>query len=203
MALAGNNQSGEGTPQESAAKQQGKTGALADNSALKPDKYQQARQRTPGGENSELCAQWTAALAAKKDNDLLYDVNLIAAASAVLSFVSVLLVLIALRQTNASLRLAQKDRANATRRALSQSEETAEALQHAQTSAMAMSKVAEVTIENAAQIRESVSQQRTMGRMQMRPFISVLIGNAEWQDDFHNFAAYPVLQNTGIRQPKT
>lgn len=118
-------------------------------------------------------------------------------ASALISLISIALVVYALMQTNKSLRLAQKDRADATRRAVSQTEETAEALRYAEASALAMSRVSETAVENAEQVRESVNQQRTLGRMQVRPFLSIQIGRAEWQDSGHNFAAYPILHNTG------
>ncbi|MXO89519.1 hypothetical protein [Pontixanthobacter aquaemixtae] len=125
-------------------------------------------------------------------------------ASTILSFFSVLLVIYALRQTNKSLRLAQKDRAAATRRSISQSAETTEALKYGSQSAEAMTRVAESMENNATHIKESVEaskrvadQQMVIGRMQMRPILSVLIGRATYQDSRHNFSVCPIIRNTG------
>lgn len=189
---------GQGAEKNSNAQDnQGRAEPFALKQSTKPNQQAQGGQQAPCENNSDLqCEVGIAPRAEKSDDAAWWGVG-VSGVSALFSFISIILIFCALRQTDKSIRLAIKDRATATRRALQQSEETAEALRHAETSAAAMAQLAAVTVENARQIKESVDQQKAFGRMQMRPFLSVLIGDAEWQDSHHNFAAYPILQNTG------
>lgn len=60
-----------------------------------------------------------------------------------------------------------------------------------------MEGVAESMATNASKIIESVDHQKTFGKMQMRAYVSVLIGKGRYQDDHHIFDARPRLLNTG------
>lgn len=171
--------------------------SAAGNQSRQPDQQAEGGERSNQQDGQGLQASMDAAPRAKESMDAAWWGVGVEAVSAAFTLISLVFIFLALRQADKTLRLAQKDRADATRRAVAQSEETAEALRHAEASAVAMGRVAEIAIENAEHVRESVSQQRTLGRMQTRPFLSVQIGNAEWQDAVHNFAAYPILHNTG------
>jgi hypothetical protein len=84
-------------------------------------------------DSADLCAQWRAALAAEKAAERALWNNWISAIAAFLSLASIILVVLALRQTDRSLHIAQKDRATATRRAIASAEDTARALENAKT----------------------------------------------------------------------
>ncbi len=77
---------------------------------------------------ADLCAQWRAALAAEKAAEAARLGNYIGAVAALLSLGSIALVVMALKQTEKSLRLAHRDRATATRRAVAAAGEAAAAL---------------------------------------------------------------------------
>jgi len=59
----------------------------------------------PDHESADLCAQWRAAIAAEKTTGLTIWANWIAGGSAIFSFISIVLVWLALRQSDASLGL--------------------------------------------------------------------------------------------------
>jgi hypothetical protein len=90
-------------------------------------------------DSADLCAQWRAALAAEKAAERALWNNWISAIAAFFSLVSVLLVIHALRQTDRSLIIAQRERASSTRRAVAGANDTATALatakQNAETAA--------------------------------------------------------------------
>jgi len=83
-----------------------------------PDKYAEACYGSKNHDSADLCAQWRAAIAAEKAAETTRWGNIIAGIGAALSFFSIVLVICALRQTEKSLQIAQKDRATATRRAI-------------------------------------------------------------------------------------
>jgi hypothetical protein len=85
--------------------------------------------------DSDLCAQWTAANAAKKDSDWADLTGWLSVGSFILSIIGLFALIYTLSQTNKTLRIAQKDRATATRRAISASEETQAALEIARKNA--------------------------------------------------------------------
>jgi hypothetical protein len=64
-------------------------------------------------------------------------------------------------------------------------------------SAAAMEGVAESMKVNAREIVRSVDLQRRYGQMQLRPYLTVLVGEGLWQDDNLNFEIRPKVLNTG------
>ena len=144
-----------------------------------PDKYAEACYSAQDHDAADLCAQWRAAIAAEKSSDSAWWGNIVGAVSATISLISIILVVIALRQTNKSLRLAQRDRADATRRAIAQSDETA--------AAHRLAKSANKIAKEAAQ--ESVAamhEQNVIARSVQRPWIAISVK--------------PVLYSGGIRE---
>jgi hypothetical protein len=63
--------------------------------------------------------------------------------------------------------------------------------------AEAMEGVAASMAVNAAQVVQSVSFQRRYGQMQLRPYLTVLIGQGIYQDENHIFEIRARLLNTG------
>lgn len=94
---------------------------------------------------ADLCAQWRAAVAAEKTSDSAWLANFIGAISAVLTFISIVLVIFALRQTERSLKIAQRERASATIRSIAAAEDTRLALEVATQNASAAIKLAETS----------------------------------------------------------
>jgi hypothetical protein len=64
-------------------------------------------------------------------------------------------------------------------------------------SAAAMERVAKSTEDNTGHIIRSVGHQETFGKMQMRAYISVLIGKGRYQDEAFLFEMRPQIVNTG------
>jgi len=64
-------------------------------------------------------------------------------------------------------------------------------------SAAAMERVAGSMEINAAQVVRSVDMQRQFGKMQLRPYLTVLVGKGIYQDDTHIFEIQPRVINTG------
>ena len=64
-------------------------------------------------------------------------------------------------------------------------------------SATAMEGVKDSMAINAAQIVRSVDMQRRFGQMQLRPYLTVLVGQGEYQDENLRFAVRPKVLNTG------
>lgn len=123
-----------------------------------PDRYAESCYQAKDHDTADLCAQWRAATAAEEAADTAWWGNLVGAIAATLSLASVFLVVIALRQTEKSLTIAQRDRASATRRAIASEEETKVALTIAERSAAAGVKLAEISELTARnQLRAYVS----------------------------------------------
>lgn len=167
---------------------------------------QQANQR----DDKELKASVEVTLGAEKPMDPAWWGVGVEAVSAVLSFISIGFVFYALLQTNKSLRLAMKDRATATRRAISQSEETARALQHGAESAGAMKSVAD-TLERQSKIVAETSEtnkriadaQSEYAIKQMRAYLSVVLARATYQDEGTPFGATCTIVNSGSTAAKS
>ena len=100
-------------------------------------------------DSADLCAQWRAAIAAEKTAELAKWGNIIGAVGAVLSFLSVVLVLFALGQGRAANRLTMGENARNTLRALTGAKETAEALRHAQEGSSATAALVKVSEDTA------------------------------------------------------
>ncbi len=95
--------------------------------------------------------------------------------------------------------------ADARKTAAQQAADTAKAIAQATRSAAAMEGVAASMHANVQHVQESVdtsrriaATQRKHGEMQMRAYLSVLIGGAVFQDANNNFEALPVIRNTGM-----
>ena len=104
--------------------------------------------KTLDHEAADLCAQWRAAYAAEKAAGATERGNWIAGLGALLSFASVIFVLIALRQGRHANRLVMKANARATRRAVDSARGTAEALKIARKEAVAAARLSKVAAEN-------------------------------------------------------
>ena len=100
-----------------------------------PDKYAEACYKASNHDSADLCAQWRAAIAAEKAADATTWANWISTAGTLLSFVSVILVLVALGQTRKANRLTMRANARATRQAIQSAAETAKALDIAERNA--------------------------------------------------------------------
>lgn len=82
-------------------------------------------------DTADLCAQWRAAFAAEKSSRVAEWGNWIGGIAAIISAASVILVVLALRQTEKTLKMAQRDRATNTRRAIASGVEAAQAIETA------------------------------------------------------------------------
>jgi hypothetical protein len=118
------------------------------------DKYAESCYYANNHDTADLCAQWRAAIAAEKAADATTWANWISTAGAILSFVSIVLVLIALGQTRKANRLTMKANARATRQAISGGAQTAASLAIARANADAANEQVVVARESAVnQIR--------------------------------------------------
>lgn len=88
-------------------------------------------------------------------------------------------------------------------------QDSAASINQATRAATAMEGVAASMEINAAKIVESVetskqiaATQRAHGEMQMRAYVSVLLGGATYQDANNNFEARPVIRNTGMTEAR-
>lgn len=86
----------------------------------------------------------------------------------------------------ATVRLAQDAREGATTQA-----------DKMERSAAAMERVATTTEANAQHFARSIGMQQKFGQMQLRPYLSVLIGQGIYQDDHLRFEPQPRVVNTG------
>lgn len=112
-----------------------------------PDQNAESCYEADNHDSADLCAQWRAAVGAEKAADAAWYSVGVDGVGALFSLISIGLVVYALLQTNKSLKIAHKDRATATRRAITQSEETEIALKHAEASANAMRRQTDLTAE--------------------------------------------------------
>ena len=74
-----------------------------------PNRYADSCYGDKNHDTADLCAQWRAAVAAEKATDTAYWSNWIAGAGAMLSFVSIILVVIALGQTRKANRISKRE----------------------------------------------------------------------------------------------
>ena len=113
VALAGLALSGATPPKKETVTQQATsqpsptTAPLADYTPY-PNRYADSCYGDKGHDTADLCAQWRAAVAADKNADTAYWSNWIAGAGAMLSFVSIILVVIALGQTRKANRISKR-----------------------------------------------------------------------------------------------
>ena len=114
VALAGLALSGATPPKKETVTQQATsqpsptTAPLADYTPY-PNRYADSCYGDKGHDTADLCAQWRAAVAADKNADTAYWSNWIAGAGAMLSFVSIILVVIALGQTRKANRISKRE----------------------------------------------------------------------------------------------
>ena len=125
-------------------------------------------------EAADLCAQWRAALAAEKAARLSNWGNWIAGAGAVLSFASVVLVLMALGQGREANRLNMREAGRNSRRAVTGSQDTKEALRIAAADASAAQKAARAAHESNVLAREAMHRQ-------LRPHVYVVGVSAKFE----------------------
>jgi hypothetical protein len=154
IALVGLALAGAGPPNQSAKPQQSQTNqAGSAPSAYKPDPNRNAETcyQNPDHEAADLCAQWSAADAAKETANLAYWGNWISGAAAALSFLSIILVLFALKQGREANVLTMKEAARNTRRAVDSAEDTRKALAAAERSAKASAALVRVAAKTARQ----------------------------------------------------
>lgn len=171
---------------ETAAQTQERFPALSTQEAIERAVKQQPCRNQQSREASDLCAQWRAADAAQRAAQWAWWQLILSAFGVVGLGVTLWFNLEAWKQAKD----AQAD--------------TEKALSHAERSAAAMGRVADAMAINAEQIVRSVEisgevarQQRLLGRMQMRAYLTVLIGDGVYQDDRMNFAAHPQILNSG------
>ena len=148
-----------------------------------PDPCYQAKDH----DAADLCAQWRASIAAEKAANEAGRATDWAIVATFLSAIGLGAIVVSLRQTNRSLRIAQRDRATATRRAVASGDETKAAM--------------EIARKNAAATEQSVAETRRIGEAQVRCYpttISAEIGHASL-----NFVAIKiVVKNTGLSPAK-
>ena len=123
--------------------------AVSDEYKPHSNKYAESCYYANNHDSADLCAQWRAAIAAEKAAYATTWANWISAVGAILSFVSIVLVFIALGQTRKANRLTMKANARSTRQAVASAAETEKALEVARSSANAMTKQVEVHRQNA------------------------------------------------------
>lgn len=116
---------------------------IGNNQEPRPDKYDERCYDAKSRDNADLCAQWRAAIGAEKAADRAWWSNLIGFFGAVLSFVSIVLVVIALRQTREANQLTKAEMEASRFDAAKLAKETSSALAQATRSAQASISAAE------------------------------------------------------------
>lgn len=101
----------------------------------RPDKNDDRCYEADDHDSADLCAQWRAALAAEKAAETAEWGNYVGVASALLSFVSIVLVLIALGQTRKANRISEEEFVKARKESADAARDTASALSQAKRSA--------------------------------------------------------------------
>jgi hypothetical protein len=142
----------------------------------------------PEDYQSELCAQWTATQAAVKSAEWAELATYVAVASLVLSLIGLLALVRTLRQSDKTLRLAQKERASSTRRALASDKEAKFALGIAE--------------RNAITAEAQVSISKNTARQQLRAYVLLDTTTVEIRADgtsiirlrFRNTGTTPALK---------
>lgn len=202
--LTGANPPPEQAPQGEGTQQPNPAQPLALPNAVDAPQHESRCPYGDSDQNSQLCAEWRATVATEEATDLAYSANWIATGGAVLTFVSILLLIWTLRLTREQLEVVKQDRDDARDEAAKLYAQTTATVAQARRSADSMASVARSMDVNAAQIIESVRtgkmvalQQREFGILSMRPYLSVVLGESFFQDDQYNFSSSPILQNTG------
>ena len=159
---------------------------LSVSQALKASKEQQPCGNKQGHDASDLCAQWRAADAAERASRWGWW-------QLFLSFFGVV-------GLGATLWFNHE----AWRQANSSQNETILALKHAENSAKAMERMAKtlegqfaIVLDSAETSKRIAETQDRAVRMQLRAYLSVLIGEAVYQDSGLNFEAKPQILNSG------
>lgn len=148
-----------------------------------PNSEAEACYQAQNHDTADLCAYWRAARAAERANKISY-------AAVILSGLALIALGITIWQTRGAVSearranlIAQRANARATRRALAGAKETAKALDHAETSSTAMGRVADTLEKQAmvvlktAKISKGIAEtQKRVSEMQLRPYISAVIG---------------------------
>jgi hypothetical protein len=144
-----------------ANKQEPANSASAVNDIYKPypDKYADSCYKADDHDSADLCAQWRAAIAAEKAAAATTWANWISTAGAILSFVSIVLVLIALGQTRKANRLTMKANARSTRQAVASAAETERAI--------------EIATRNAETLQRQVEISKSNSERQLRPYVHI------------------------------
>lgn len=155
---------------------------------------------------ADLCAQWRASVAAEKAAHEARRATSWSIVATLLSFIGLCAIIFSLRQTNRALRIAQRDRATATRRAMAQAEETKDALASGRQSARSMAQVAKTLQAQSALVAKTAETSKRIADaqqdhavMQMRAYLSVTVGAATFQERGRNmrFEARPQIINSG------
>jgi hypothetical protein len=103
---------------------------------------------------------------------------------------------------------AAADQSNEMRNSVAESRRAAVAMEQVATS---MNTVAETTVQNVRQLKETVAtnreiadRQKLLGELQLRAYVNVIIGNATYQEREKNikFGASPTLVNSGATAAK-
>lgn len=108
LIIAGAAPPNESKPSASASYQQLPSTLVQNKYAPHPDKYAEACYHAEDHDSADLCAQWRAAIAAEKAVDASVWSNWISGGGAILSFVSIVLVVVALGQNRRANRIAQE-----------------------------------------------------------------------------------------------
>jgi hypothetical protein len=150
--------------------------AISDEYKPQPDMYAESCYKADNHDSADFCAQWRSAIAAEKAADATIWGNSISTAGALLSFVSIVLVLIALGQTRKANRLTMKANARATRQAVASATETAKALEIAQINAESAIKQVEISELSAKrQLRPYVHIEKILPKRPKAGFNSVVL----------------------------
>lgn len=148
------------------------------------DKYAEACYNADNHDSADLCAQWRAAIAAEKSADATTWANWISTGGALLSFVSIVLVIVALGQTRKANRLTMKANVRSTRQAIASAADTAKALAIAKRNANAAD----------AQVRNS----EKTARRQLRAYMMIDHCTIEMLENNEGFILQATLKNCGV-----
>lgn len=140
-------------------------------------------------DSADLCAQWRAAVAAEKAADAAETSNYVAGIGTLLSFIGIILVLMALRQTRKDHALLSAEYEDARREAAALARDTASALAQARRSADAASIAAD------AATKQSIVASSTF-MQEFRPYIA-LIGLAMPSDGYNRPFVQIFINNIG------
>lgn len=137
----------------------------------------------PEDHESDLCAQWTAANAAAQSAEWAKWATYIGIGSLVLSGIGLLALLKTLSQTDKTLRIAQKERASASRRSLAAADDSEKAIKIAR--------------ENVEAAQAAVNETRRIGEAQVRAYMSFFDVQIRHDERTWMFIVYLFVENTG------